>query len=149
MDGGWRWWVFGIGAALYAASFALPTYEVSICSATRVVCGVHVFLGAPLALADSQPAEVRFWQIALGLLANPAIWMSLLAVALGRWPAAALCAACGLALASPILLTYFDGLLRYPGYWVWAGSAGFLLVACLFVIACDSWKTIGDVHDNP
>jgi hypothetical protein len=137
MDGRWRWWVFGIGAALYAASFALPTYEHSICSATAVVPGVCVFLGALLALADSQPADIRFWLIASGLLANPAIWMSLLAVALGRWPAAALCAACGLALASPILLTDFDGLMRYPGYWVWSGSAAFLLAACALVVACE------------
>jgi len=123
-----RWVVPGIAVAYYAASFVLPTFK-----ALQVELGAEAFSIGWNSLISFESNERDYWILSFAWLANPAIWIAIIAAGFGRWRMATLAAGCGVVLCWTAMLRFSEILATYPGFWAWSGSASVLLVGSLLM----------------
>jgi hypothetical protein len=78
-----------------------------------------------------EPGDLDWWIMSVSWFANPAIWVGMIALVLGRWDIGAAAGACALCL-SLLVLTRFAAVVGpHPGYWIWVMSAAFVLAGSL------------------
>lgn len=129
-----RWLVVGGGSVLYAAALAMPTYRSIVNSSDPPIYpGLAAFLIGLRFLIRWEPTDAWFWVLSAAWLANPAIWISLIAAACGRWRTAGIAAGCGLALCLQVLPWFGAIVAGYPGYWTWCGTAALVVGASLWL----------------
>lgn len=121
---------------VYATSFFVPTIYDGRNGLSAFLTGwdsVAIAIGwhsLGRSNADSVAQTQGEWTGAVAWFANPAIWLAIVLLALGKHLYAGFSAAIALSLASYMMLHEHWGLLApCPGYWCWAGSAALLLLA--------------------
>jgi hypothetical protein len=122
-----RFLMAGTAALLYGLSLGLPA--ISVLRGTTSA-GESAFELGWSAWTKWTPAELDWWIIAAAWLANPAIWIGILAVLLGRWRLGALAGACGLAFCLLPLTRFAQVVGVHVGYWAWVSSAAVVLATC-------------------
>jgi hypothetical protein len=137
----YRFMIAGIGAALYSASLALPTARTF---GSNTEFGFDAFLICWEAMMEWKPDNFEWWSVVLAWLANPAIWIAVVAAAWGRWHISTLTASYALALCLLVLALFGDIVAGYPGFWVWAGSAAFLAASGIGMI----WRRGGNLEHS-
>jgi hypothetical protein len=111
-------------ALAYMGSFFLPAYGDFESSGS----GWEAFQLSWYVMCKPSAGSLMWWAFVAAWLVNPTIWAACVAALLG-WPRATrLLAIAGLVLALPVLALCHIFLALYPAYWLWAGSAGLLLV---------------------
>jgi hypothetical protein len=121
-----------IGAGLYAAALALPTacpFNPQFSDTT--FSGADAFGVGWNALTAWEPRDADVLLLSAVWLGNPAFWFALIAAGCGWWRVSGVGAGCGLVLCLSVLTRYGGIVAPHPGFWVWSGSAAFLLVASI------------------
>jgi hypothetical protein len=127
MDGSWRVLIPLAAIILYMVSLVLPTFGPSS-------AGVDAFQVGWEALTAWERVEADRWLLSAAWLANPAIWVSVVATLLGRPLLGAVAAGCALMLSLPVLVRVPEIVAVYPGYSAWCGSAVLLMTGCALAL---------------
>jgi hypothetical protein len=129
------WIAVWLPAGLYLVSFYLPVAEAPLYySRPDPLAGHEVFrLGFRVLLVADLSARHQVEMVG-AWCANPAIWVALASVVGGRRRTGIVAASVACVLCMGVLPTWRADVLRYPGYWLWWGSAMTALLVALFVL---------------
>jgi len=135
-----RWIFAGAAALLYGVSLSLPTFSpFNPQSSNATYAGEFAVRMGWRSIVAWEPGDLDWWITSVAWLANPAIWVGMIALVLGRRDIGAAAGACGLCL-SLLVLTRFAAIAGpHPGYWIWVTSAAFVLagsIAALYRQPC-------------
>ena len=133
MQTAFRYGIAGVAAAIYAVSLALPTAApFNPQFSTTTYNGLDALQTSGQSLMAGEFAERDWWVMSAVFLANPAIWVAIIAAWRGYWWIGTAAAGSAVNLALLVLPHYGGIVMSLPGYWTWLGSAAFLLVACVW-----------------
>ena len=122
-----RFAFIGIAAAMYTAAFLVPAFNF-----LGVGDGAAAFMECLRLVAGTPVNHPDWWFFGATWIANPLMWTSALALALGYWRTAAILAGCAFVLPLPCLLCLASVVFPYPSWYLWAGSAAVLLVGSVW-----------------
>src|SRR6516164_5890203 len=122
--------IVALSAALYGASFLLPTAPPFNPKLSSTPCpGYYAFELGTRALLDFVPADIDCWLVGAAWFSNPATWLTIILVAIGRWRAGFIAGVLSLVLGLAVLPRYYLMIAGLPGYWAWIASPTLLAAA--------------------
>jgi hypothetical protein len=134
-----------LSTALYGASIVLPAAApFNPTFSTTTYSGYDAFELGRRIWFHFEPDDIDCWLVGAAWLANPATWLTIILVALGRWRPAFIAGVFSLSLALIVLPWCYPTVAGLPGYWAWIASPSLLVAAAALELTRNWPRPVGE-----